>query len=372
MFTMQSTLLVGQYDWDESRLPKSEFAERISAFWANFPDKNCAGLAVYGDRRNSAELAYFSHLVPKLQDALILLPREGKPRVLVGGGKNAMPTAARQTWVEIEPLGDLAKSLSQWAADLKGKVAFVGDEYLRGPAHKGVAEALDSTELFAQAAATVRRLMQRKRPREIAAVRDAVAALKAVAAALAEAQRGGSGVTDAIVTAEHAAHALGVQEVRTLFSIDGGKTLRPFISPSAEKVAALQAYIAVRHEGYWADGHVALAPSPNAVLAKAREALKALLPMVKPGARCADLARAASEGIRPYQEHPVSAGSAGNGIGLFLDEAPALTARSQAFIEAGCIYSLRVGASDGGIGHGIASAMVLANAGGNEVLWSSI
>ncbi len=372
MFTMQSTLLVGQYDWDESRLPKLEFAERIDAFWASFPDKNCAGLAVYGDRRNSAELAYFSHLVPKLQDAVILLPRNGKARVLVGGGKNAMPTAARQTWVEIEALGDLAKSLSQWAAELKGKVAFVGDEYLRGPAHKGVAEALDSREQSAQAATTVRGLMQRKRPREIAAVRDAIVALKAVAAALADAQRSGSGVTDAIVTAEHAAHALGVQEVRTLFSIDGGKTLRPFISPSADKVAALQAYIAVRHEGYWADGHVALSASSHAVLAKAAEALKALLPMVKPGARCADLARAAVEGIHPYGEHPVSAGSAGNGIGLFLDEAPTLAPGSQALIESGGIYSLRVGASDGGLGHGIASAMVLVNANGNEVLWSSV
>ena len=134
MFTMQSTLLVGQYDWDESRVPKAEFAERIGAFWESFPDKDCAGIAVYGDRRNNAELAYFSYLVPKLEDAVVLVPRSGSPRVLVGGGKNSMPTAARQTWVDIEPLGDLAKVLAQWAADLKGKVAFVGDGINDAPA----------------------------------------------------------------------------------------------------------------------------------------------------------------------------------------------------------------------------------------------
>ena len=371
MFTMQSTLLVGQYDWDESRVPKAEFAERIGAFWESLPDKDCAGIAVYGDRRNNAELAYFSYLVPKLQDAVVLVPRSGSPRVLVGGGKNSMPTAARQTWVDIEPLGDLAKVLAQWAADLKGKVAFVGDEYLRGPAHKGVAEALGSGELSAQAAAAVRRSMQRKRPREIAAVRDAVGALKAVAAALADARRGG-GVTDAIIKAEHAAHELGVEEVRTLFSVDGGKTLRPFITPIAKPADPLLAHFAVRHANYWADGFVTLASRPGAAQRKAGEILKALLPQVKPGAKGRELAAFIRAQAQGWQPHPMIAGSVGNAIGLALEEAPLLAADSDAPVEAGSVMSVRIGLTDGKGDNAIVSAMVLVNAGGNEVLWSAV
>ena len=372
MFTMHSTLLVGQYDWDESRLPKAEFAERIGAFWESFADQDCAGIAVYGDRRNNAELAYFSHLVPKLQDAVMLLPRNGSPRLLVGGGKNAMPTAARQTWVAIEPLGDLIKAVAQWTADLKGKVAFVGDEYLRGPAHKGVSDAVGRGGLSAQAAATLRGLMQRKRPREIAALRDAVAALKAVAAALAGAQRSGSGVTDAIVKAEHAAHELGVAEVRSLFSADGGKTLRAFLTPIAKPADPLLAYFAVRHANYWADGFVTLASKPGAAQIKAGEILKALLPQIKAGAKGRDLCAFVRAQAQGWQPHPMIAGSLGNAIGLALEEAPLLGVDSDAPVQAGSVMSVRVGLTDGKGQNAIVSALVLVNALGNELLWSAV
>ena len=138
MHTMQSTLLVGLYDWEPERLPRQEFEQRIESFWKRVP-ASCAGVAVYGDRRYNAELAYFTHLVPKLRDALALLPRNGAPKVLVSGGANAMPPAARQTWLQkVDPLPDLGKAIAAWRAELGGPVALIGGDQLRQALRNGV------------------------------------------------------------------------------------------------------------------------------------------------------------------------------------------------------------------------------------------
>ncbi len=199
MHTMHSTLLVGLYDWEPERLPRQEFEERIEAFWRAMP-AYCVGVAVYGDRRYNAELAYFTNLVPKLRDGLALIPRNGEPKVLVSGGANAMPPAARQTWLQkVDPLPDPGKAIAAWKAELGGPVALIGGDQLRQAVRKGVDEALGSESLSGQAASILRAQMRSKRPREIAALRESCAMLKSVVAELDRAKRKGLGVTAAII-----------------------------------------------------------------------------------------------------------------------------------------------------------------------------
>ena len=64
------------------------------------------------------------------------------------------------------------------------------------------------------------------------------------------------------------------------------------------------------------------------------------------------------EAIRPYTAHPMTAASIGNSIGLSLTEEPLLSATRDDVIEAGCVYSMRVGVSDGIDHHAIVSAMI--------------
>ena len=90
MLAMNSTLLVGPSDWDAARMPKAEFVARASTFWHHNP--SATGAIVYGDRVNHAELAYLTNFTPKLEAALALIPRDGAPQLLVGGGVN-MSTA---------------------------------------------------------------------------------------------------------------------------------------------------------------------------------------------------------------------------------------------------------------------------------------
>jgi len=94
---MHPTLLVGPYDWDPERIPKEEFTDRIRALWERLPNATCSAAVVYGDSRNHAELAYLSNFVPKLGPALMFVPREGDPRLLVSGGPNMLPAARRLT-----------------------------------------------------------------------------------------------------------------------------------------------------------------------------------------------------------------------------------------------------------------------------------
>ena len=98
MLTMNPTLLIGPADWDPARLPQEEFDARIAALWRANP--SAAGAIVYGDRANHAELAYLTNFTPKLEAALALIPRQGAPQLLVGGGANMLPAAKPLTFVE--------------------------------------------------------------------------------------------------------------------------------------------------------------------------------------------------------------------------------------------------------------------------------
>jgi Xaa-Pro aminopeptidase len=291
--------------------------------------------------------------------------------MLVAGGANAMPPAARQTWIEKnEPLADLPKAVAQWQKELKGPVAIVGTDNVRLAVQHALAEALGPGHASAGAAAAVRAMMRAKRPRELAEIRRACGMLTAAAARLQDAVGAGKGVTDCMAEAEHEAVKMRAMEVRSLFSLDGGRTLRPYISPVARPVDPLLAYIAVRSGGYWVEGFVQAGRRSNEAAANASEALKKVISAMKPGASARELAGIARNSIAPFGEHPVCGGSVGNAIGLALEEEPVLSAQSDARLEPGEVYTVRIGASDGKERHAVASAMVAVNERGNEVLWS--
>src|SRR5690242_845528 len=118
MFAMHPTLLVGPADWDPARLPREEFAARMPALW-DACDSGVAGAIVYGSPRDHAELAYFTHFTPKLEPAIALIPRQGAPRLLVGGGVNMLGAAKPLTFVEtLLPLREPGKTIARCRDEL--------------------------------------------------------------------------------------------------------------------------------------------------------------------------------------------------------------------------------------------------------------
>jgi hypothetical protein len=367
MLTMNPTLLVGPSDWDRARLPQEEFAERTAALWRGHPA--AGGAIVYGDRVNHAELAYLTHFTPKLEAALALIPRTGAATLLVGGGANMLQAAKPLTFVaDLHPLRAVGKTVAQWARERGRTPVLIGGGAMPYALHREIADALGGE--LPDKTSTLRALMRGKSARELALLREACATLAAAVTAMGAAQRAGAQATDVILAGERAANRRGAQDVRTLFSRDGGRTLRPFETTVERALDPLQVYVAVRQFGYWAEGFAVLARSSHPCAQRAGDVLRSAVERMQAGERCGELARGIVQTVHPLTLHPVTARVAGNAIGLALEEHPLIAADSAESFEDGGVYGLRIGLSDGR-GHAIVSAMVAVNAHGNEVLWSS-
>jgi Xaa-Pro aminopeptidase len=371
MHTMQPTLLVGPADWHPERIPRNELLARATALWRIAPA--AGGAIVYGDRASHAELAYITGFTPKLEAAIALIPRVGTPRLLVGGGANMLQAAKPLTFIEnLQPLRHVGKTVAQWAREQSGggRPVLIGGALMPYSLHREIEDATEGAGQIADKTSALWTLMRRKSAPELGAIGEACATLDAAVAAMHEAQRSGTGATATVLAGEHAAHRRGAQDVRTLLSLDGGRTMRPFETPVERSVDPLPVYVAVRQFGYWAEGFAAVTAAPDPYVEGAGEVLQYAIEMIGPGRRCGDVARGIGEAIEPMQSHPVTAHVHGNAIGLALEERPLITTESGDSFEAGDVYSLRVGITDERR-HAIVSAMVVVHEQGCDVRWSS-
>lgn len=368
MQTMHPTLLVGPADWDPKEMPREEFDERLTALWRDHP--NASGAIVYGNSSDHAALAYLTNFTPKLEAALAFIPRRGEAQLLVGGGVNMVPAARPLTFVEnLAPLREAAKAAAAWAHTLPaGDILLIGGEAMPTSMHRTFDQALGADRKI-ETDATLQARMTTKRPRELHALRAACATLDAAAQALRAASHNRKSVTDCILLAELAALQRGAQDVRSLFSLDGGRTLRPFDIPLAEGRDVLQVYLAVRQSGYWVDGFVRVTPAGDALQEKIGGILDAMIAAAKPGLSCRDFAKLADAERGSFQLHPLAGNVFGNSIGLALDEPPILARDSNARLEAGAVYSLRAGLLDETGAGAISSAIIAVTVGGSDVLW---
>ena len=212
---------------------------------------------------------------------------------MAGGGANMLGASRPLTWIrDVVPL----KALD--SVD-KSDGALIGGGYMTPAARRAFGEMPDATPLLWTQ-------MRRKSSFELAAIVEACTTLTAAMAAVSEAQRAGTDVTGAIFAGERAANGRGAQDVRALFSVNGGRTLQPFEMLIARTVDPLQIYLAVRHYNYWAEGFALLSRRPSPIVEKAAALLRDAIPALKPGASAAAIARIIETGRGPYGEHAVT------------------------------------------------------------------
>lgn len=353
MFTQHPTLLIGPSDWDPIRAPRAEFDRRIAALWEPFPEASHA--IVFGSAAHHAELAYLTNFVPKLEPGIALLARDGNHQLLFGGGPNMIGAMKPLTFIaDMAPLNALVKLISGWKSPL-----LIGDGAMSRALRKTVDEATNNTAQ--DATAHVLSQKRRKSPSELAAIRDACAILNQTMTTIREAMRGGCGAATALLAGERAAIAAGAQDIRTLFSLDGGRTLRPFETLDDRRVDPLQVYVAVRKFNYWAEGFACLSDESQPAAALAALLLDNALSAIRPGVPLAQLSKILAVGA-PYRLHPVTQGAPASAIGLSLD------APLPAEVEQGEVYSVRAGLTDGAGQHAIISAMIAVRADGIDML----
>jgi len=368
MHTMHPTLLIGPGDWDPQRIPRQDYDERLATLWRDHP--NATGAIVYGNARDHAALAYFTHFTPKLEAAIALIPRNGEPKMLIGGGVNMLPAAKPLTFIStLAPLRDAAKTIADWAAalDAGGSLVLLGADAMPYELRRAIDRTLGGRRME-DGDAAVRARMRHKSAGEIEVLRGACAILDHSVAGFREAIRKGEGVTDCILAAEHTAVQHGAQDVRSLFSLDNGRTLRPFDIPVARRCDPLQAYLAVRHDGYWADAFVRVSTQDDTLGDQAAKILEAMVAGMKPRMSAKALHQLADAERGMHAPHPLAEPIFGSSIGLSLDEPPLLMRDSGSPLEAGAVYSLRGGITDAA-GGAVVSAMVLVSEHGAELLW---
>ncbi|MFM9969121.1 MAG: M24 family metallopeptidase [Burkholderiales bacterium] len=373
MKTVHPSIVLGAYTWDQDRLPRDEFQIRCKDLYDAMDKNGWKAMFIYGDADEHTTLAYYTNFVPRVRWTIAMIPREGEPRLLVSMSSRDMPAMKLMTWITDVLSGwQWELGFEPWIAGLKGDapigIGTIGFERIQPRlfklVEKSIGDRLRLTE--AQGFDKTKRTL---RPRELSLMRESCAVVKAASKAMVKAWREGKNAEAAVLEAERVARSMAAQDVRTLVSLDGGRTLVPYrgdFKPTGDEVVA---HIAVKVQGFWSELFVSASKGPNR-FPKVDKALDALRDAVKPGVVGEDLHSKGIQALGTRAIHPVLTSSFGRRVGLSLDEGCPLRPDDASPMVAGNVYSLHVGTRDEK-GGSIASVMVAITANGAEVLCDS-
>jgi Xaa-Pro aminopeptidase len=376
MQTVQPCVTIGSYIWAQDRLPYDEFTLRLDALRAAMERNGWPAVLVYGDVREHAALAFLTSFIPRVRWGMALLPRTGDARLLCAMSTRDLPAMRTLTWIADVRSGmgpEWEKAFDPWVESIKGdrgqKLGTLGFDIMAPLLHASVRRSLGERFALQRADDVVAIPSRRKRPRELTMIRASCELLKTAAKTFAESWRGNREPETAALDAERVARSLAAQDVRTLVSLDGGRTLVPFQGRFEKCEGPLVGYIAVKVLGYWADLFVSVDDGSVGDAARHVEAaLDAVIANMRPGARTDALHAKAVGALAPYTLHPALSGSIGHGIGLSLHEGPEFEASGDTILVEDGVYSLQVGAAEAKAGNAIISAIVRVAVKGAEVL----
>jgi Xaa-Pro aminopeptidase len=374
MQTVQPCVTIGSYVWAQDRLPYDEFTLRLDDLRAAMDRNGWPAVLVYGDVREHSALAFLSSFIPRVRWGMALLPRTGDARLLCAMSTRDLPAMRTLTWIADVRSGmgpEWVNAFDPWVDGLKGdpaqKLGTLGFDIMAPVLHAAVRCSLGERFALQRGDDIVAIPSRRKRPRELTMIRASCKLLETAARTFAESWCGNHEPESAALDAERLARSLAAQDVRTLVSLDGGRTLVPFQGRFEKCAGPLVGYLAVKVAGYWADMFVTVDDRSATPAARhAETALDAIIANMQPGVRADALHGKAVGALAPYRLHPVLGGSVGHGIGLSLHEGPEFQASADAILVEDGVYALQVGAADANAV--LLSAIVRVAVKGTEVL----
>jgi hypothetical protein len=274
------------------------------------------------------------------------------------------------TWIsDVHSGWNWNAAFDPWIAKLdseSGDIGTAGFDLMRPPLFESVEKSLGNRFRLQEADANVEEC-RTPRPRALSLVRAASQLVQSTAGRFVESSRSGADIETAALDAERAARLMTAQDVRTLVSFDGGRTLSPYRGRFETPSRPLAGYLAVKHMGYWADVFVSDC-TEHEMGERVDHALDSIVHTARAGAAAADLSRTAIAALKPYDLHDVLSRSVGTRIGLSLNEGGDLRGDSDRYLQCGEIYSLRVGTYVPSRGACFASATIVITAAGCEVI----
>jgi hypothetical protein len=280
-----------------------------------------------------------------------------------------VPAARPLTFIEDLRALRGAGAAAEWARSVSGaaKLVVIGGNSMPFGFHRAFEGALRDRCVLVPGDAELARRLRVKSAHELSILRKACALLSVGVDTLQDEFRRGASVTEIILAAEHVVIGQGAQDVRSLFSLDNGRTLRPFDIPVPAQPELLRAYFAVCFDGYWAEAFVSLSYGRDELALHTQRIVDALSKAVRPGLSPAILWTIVDEMRGSLSLHPLCVRSLGGVIGLSLDDG-SLTRDSRMTVHAGEVYALHVGLLDSDHA-AIASSMVCVTDVGAEQLW---
>jgi len=376
MQTVQPCVTIGSYIWAQDRLPYDEFTLRLEELRAAMDRNGWPAVLVYGDVREHAALAFLTSFIPRVRWGMALLPRTGDARLLCAMSTRDLPAMRTLTWIADVRSGmgpEWEKAFDPWLERFTDnqaqKLGTIGFDVMAPVLQAAVRRSLGERFVLQRADDVVAIPARRKRPRELTMIRASCKLLETAAKTFVESWRGSHAPETAALDAERVARSLAAQDVRTLVSLDGGRTLVPYQGRFEKCEGLLVGYLAVKVLGYWADMFVTVDDgSATAAARHAEAALDAIIVNMRPGTRIDALHAKAVGALAPYKLHPVLGGSIGHGIGLSLHEGAEFQASSDATLVEDGVYALQAGAADAKAGNVLISAIVRVAAAAAEVL----
>jgi Xaa-Pro aminopeptidase len=373
---MQPCVTIGSYTWAQDRLPADEFSLRLDELRRAMARHGWRAVLAYGDVREHAALAYLSNFIPRVRWGMALLPRDGDARLLCAMSTRDLPAMRTLTWIADVRSGmgpEWDKAFDPWFERFHGDPAqfgTLGFDLMAPVLHDAVRRSLGERFVLRRADDVVAVPPQRKRPRELTLLRACCKLVQDAAQVFADSWRQKSGEPEtAALDAERFARSRAAQDVRTLISLDGGRTLVPFQGRFEKTAGPLVGYLAVKLMGYWSDLFVTVDEGePSPARRRVETELDALIATMRPGLRAGELHAEAIAALAPWPLHPALSHSVGHGIGLSLNEAPELRAGADATLVEDGVYTVQLGAADGQAGNVLLSAIVRTRANGAEVL----
>jgi Xaa-Pro aminopeptidase len=353
MMTMHPVVILGYHlnDWIPERLPLQQFEARLSTVREHMRTQGWDGLIVHGDAQQGSLLAWLTNFCPRLRWALCLIGLEGEPQLLVAASTRDLPATRKLTWCQsVDVYGHAAKLLPEWRLQLSSTassglpcIAMHDALRMRNAVYKTIEKTLGGNAELRDAHALLDSIIAPKQAYELGVIRQAHALLRKVTRELRQAWRDGKPICQAVLQAELYARRAQAHDVRILFSVDSGRTLRPFEGIDAMRTETLICYVAIRHLGYWADTFITC-DAEDATMARAAAAiLEVFTKTAAPGMTGSDLFKAALPHLSDFEWHPMLEGQCGHGIGLALDERPNLSLDSDDAMQTGGLYSLQAG-----------------------------
>jgi hypothetical protein len=355
MLTTHPSIMLGSYRWDEERLPRDEFDIRLAHIYAAMRRNHWSAILLYGDAREHSGLAFFSNFIPRMRWALAIIPSEGEPRLLSSMSWRDMPAMRTMTWIADVRSGWEWRWFEEAVGALpaQGTIGAIGFEGMTPGLFAQVEKALAGGRALQNADDVLAEARRTHRPREIALLAEAAKIVRAAAAEIEAAWIGGQDLGLAVLAGERMARRMAAQDVRTLISRDGGRTLEPYAAGACGRPDRFVACVAVKYMGYWAEEFVGDERDP--LFVEAQSNLRRLLADLRAGALMEGIGEKLERKVLPAPRFLGE--SLGNRIGLSANEGEEL--RAGAPVRADIVYALRAYAANAAGEAAVASAMAV-------------